>query len=406
MVKRTLAFVHNRKRAILFSLYLLPFMLNIALIDFIVPVKYDIILDNLPLFGLLITIAWLGSSILDFAVGDLTDKLGVRKTLQLGVLCGLIGTLIFGLSNNFMIMTFGIFVWGLSYVMFAIPSEAYVLGAFPKEYRGSAFGIMNFVLDIAYATAPLLGFAIIFFFGVNPAIIFAALISLITLMVISKMRDDEKEGLVNSLEDVIVRDGLVRKEFKDILKMNKKELSILFNMFISGLWFMVTFIGAPLLFFHASDDLLRGALLTFAFMVPFALMELSFGKIADSTKNRMRMIRYGFILSALFLSLFYFIENFTLLIIVAFLSALFANMGWVGSEVQTSKYLPKGKKGEFASIFVTGKDLGYDLAPLFYGLVAALGLKMPFLILAGLLLLAWLFFMISHRNIKSEKGKF
>jgi MFS family permease len=375
-------------------------MLNIAIIDFIIPIKYDVVLDNLPIFGILITIAWLGSSLLDFSIGDLTDKLGIKKTLILGVIIGFVGTMIFGLSGNVYWMTFGIFIWGLSYVMFAIPSETYVLSGFPSNYRGSAFGILNFILDIAYATSPLIGFGIIYFFGINHAIFVAAAITLVTIILLSNMRSKSKESLVNSIEDVIVKDGVVKKEFKDIGKMNAREFSILFNMFIAGLWFMATYIAAPLLFFHASEDLFRGALLTFAFMIPFALMELGFGNLADSAKNRMRMIKYGFIISSILLTVFFFIDNFWLLMITAFFVAFFANMGWVASEVHVSKYLPKGKKGEFTSIFVAGRDIGYDISPIFYGFTAILGLKVPFLFLAGFLFLAWLFFTITHRNYK------
>lgn len=388
----------NKKRAILFSLYLLPFMLNFGLIDFLIPIKYDIILNNLPLFGTIVTIMWLASTFLDFAVGSLTDRLGIKKTLRLGVFIAVIGALLFGISSNVYIMSLGVFIWGLSYVMFTIPSETYVLSKFPKNYNGSAFGIFNFALDISYAIAPLAAFGIIYFFGVNSAIISAGLVSLLTLVLISGMKDDGRENVVHSLEDVIIKDGVVTKGFRDLFKMNSKEYSVLFNMFVCGLWFMAIFIGSPLLFFHESGDILHGALLTFAFMLPFALMELGFGDMANSTKSRMSMIKYGFFLASALLGVFFYIDNFIALMAIAFCSAFFANMAWVASEVQVSRYLPKGKKGEFTSIFITAKDIGYDLAPILYGFTALLGLKMPFLILGGLLFIAWISFMVTHRN--------
>jgi MFS family permease len=387
----------QRSKAISFALYLLPFMLNIALIDFIIPIKYDAILDNLPLFGMLITLAWFGSTFLDFAIGDLTDKLGVKKTLAIGALLSFGGALIFGLTSNIALMTFGVFLWGWSYCMFAVPSETYVLSSFKKNYRGTAFGIFNFVLDIAYATAPLLGFLIISKFGVNPAIIFASVITLLTIILISRIRSHQKESLGKAIEDVVVKDKLVKRGLKDLFKMNKQELALLFNVFVCGIWFMTVFIASPLLFLINSDNLLHGALLTFAFMIPFALMELWFGDIADYSKNRHKMIKYGFFLAAFFLVALFFIDNFILLLITAALSSFFANMAWVASEVQVSKYLASGEQGEITSIFVTARDIGYDFAPLFYGFIAVLGLKMPFLVL-GLLLLFAGFFSILTRN--------
>lgn len=387
-----------RRRALVFSFSILPFMLNIALIDFLIPVKYDLVLENLPLIGFLISLAWLSSSFLDFAVGDLTDRIGVKRTLQIGVVLSFVGSLVFALSSNFLIMTFGIFIWGLSYIMITVPSDTYILSKFPRNYRGSAYGIMYFLYDLAYAVAPLLGYFVITYFGMNAMIVSAAVISLFTLPLLFVVRGKAREDVVDGVEDVIVKDGIIKKELKDLFKMDRKELSLLFNMFICGAWFMTVLIGAPLLFFHEERNLFDGALLAFAFMIPFAMFELLYGKLSDSAKNRKVMVNLGFVASAVLLVVFYFTHNFILLLVLAFLITLFANMAWVASEVHVSEYLPKGRKGEFMGIFVAGKDIGLDIAPLFYGLLAAFGLKVPFLVLGVLLFLAWLFFVIAWRK--------
>ena len=388
----------NRKKAILFSLYILPFMLNIALIDFLIPIKYDVVLENLPFFGLLVTLAWLASSFLDFAVGDITDRLGIRKTIQLGVLFSFLGTIIFAFSENFLGMTLGVFIWGLSYIMLTIPADTYLFSEFPKKYYGSAYGWMYFFYDLAYAVAPLLGFVLVSFFGFNAAIIASAILVLFTLPLVSKVRSKGREGVVQAIDNVLYKDGIIKKGFKDIKRMKLKELSLLFNMFICGMWFMVVMVGAPLLFFHGGRNLFHGALLAFAFMIPFALMELVYGRLSNSPKRRNNMIKFGFFSSAVLLFIFYFTKEFYLLLLLAVLITLTTNMAWTSTEVEVSRYLPKGRKGEFMGIFMTGKDLGFDIAPLFYGVFAVFGLKVPFFILGVLILLAWVFFMISQRK--------
>src|SRR3989344_1384638 len=388
----------NRKRAVLFSLYILPFMLNIALIDFLIPIKYDVVLENLPFFGLLVTLAWLASSFLDFAVGDITDRLGIRKTIQLGVLFSFLGTIIFAFSENFLGMTLGVFIWGLSYIMLTIPADTYLFSEFPKKYYGSAYGWMYFFYDLAYAVAPLLGFVLVSFFGFNAAIIASAILVLFTLPLVSKVRSKGREGVVQAIDNVLYKDGIIKKGFKDIKRMKLKELSLLFNMFICGMWFMVVMVGAPLLFFHGGRNLFHGALLAFAFMIPFALMELVYGRLSNSPKRRNNMIKFGFFSSAVLLFIFYFTKEFYLLLLLAVLITLTTNMAWTSTEVEVSRYLPKGRKGEFMGIFMTGKDLGFDIAPLFYGVFAVFGLKVPFFILGVLILLAWVFFMISQRQ--------
>lgn len=389
---------NNSRKAIIFSLYMLPFMLNIALIEFLMPIKYDAVLDNLPFMGLLITIAWLMSTIFDFAIGDLTDRIGIRKTLQLGVLFSFAGAIIFGVSDNFLIMTLGIMLWGFSYTFLAIPSEAYILSKFKKDHPGSAYGWFFFFYDITYAFAPLVGLLIINFYGLDAAAIFIGIFVLLSFIFAFKIPGQSKQGIVDGIDGVIVRDGLFIKEWKDLFKMNKKEISILINMFVSGFWFTVVMIGAPLLFFHAKRDIVSGALLTFAFMLPLGLMELFTGKLADSHKRRMIMIKYGFLIGGMLLLAFFFIQQFWLLLVAAALITFAVNSAWTGSEVQISEYLPKTKKGEFMGIYMSAKDLGFDLAPLFYGLLTIVGLKFPFLIVGFMLLAAGIFFALTHRK--------
>jgi MFS family permease len=388
----------DRKRAVLFSLYLFPFIMNIALIDFIIPIKYDSVLDNLPLLGFLITLAWIASSFLDFAVGDLTDKIGVRKTLQLGVALSFLGSVIFALSSNFVIMTLGVFVWGLSYVLLSTPSNTLIFSSFPKKYVGSAYGWLYSFWDIAYAFAPLLALLVVTFLSIDAVIVIAAFIPLLTLIMAFKISNKAKEGVVDGIGEVLYRDGIIRKELKDIKKMSAKELSLFLNMFVCGFWFVTILMAAPLLFFHGGGNLFQGAMLAFAFMLPMAIIELVYGRLANTHKRRTSMIKYGFLASALLLFVFYFTQDFAVMLVIAFLTTLTMNMAWVGGEVSVSEYLPKGRKGEFTGIFVAGKDLGFDLAPLFYGLFASISLKIPFLVLGIVLLTACILFFIVHRK--------
>jgi MFS family permease len=133
-------------------------------------------------------------------------------------------------------------------------------------------------------------------------------------------------------------------------------------------------------------------------MVPFALMELVYGRIADSKIRRKKMITYGFISATVFLFAFFAADNFFLLLALAALITFSANMAWSGSEVAVSEYLPKNRKGEYAGIFTAAKDIGFDLAPVFYGLFAAIDLKLPFLVLGVMLFAAWLMHFAANRQ--------
>jgi len=263
--------VIDKKRAVSFATKIFPFALNIALMEFIIPIKFDAILDHLPLLGLLVTIAWTASDFLDFIVGYLTDHVGVKKILQSGIIICLFGCLFFGLSNNIIIMTFGVFLWGFSYITMAVPSDTYVLSEFPPDYRGSAYGWLYFAQNTGYAISPLLGYFLVTQFGVNVTIVLAALIALVSFPLLSDVKSaGQKMGLWSGLKHAFFEKNMVKEIFEDLGKMGFRQFSLLLNIFISSIWFVVVLMGAQLLFFHADRDLFHGALLSFFFMLPFA----------------------------------------------------------------------------------------------------------------------------------------
>jgi len=397
----------DKRRAISFATKIFPFALSIALMDFIIPVKYDTVIDNLPLFGLLVTIAWIGSNFLDFIIGYLTDHVGVRKIMQTGVVISVIGCLIFSLSENPYIMTFGIFLWGLSYVAMAVPSDTYVLSEFPVVYRGSAYGWLYFSQNVSYALSPLLGYFLVIQFDLNIAIILAALTAMVSFPLFSDVKsNDKKMGMITGLKHAILEKNMFKEIFEDLGKMGLRQFSLLLNIFLSSLWFVVVLIGAPLLFFHDQGDLFHGALLSFFFMLPFAITITFYGKLADSQKRRKKMIILGLVLGSIPLILFYFIKDLNLLFISASLTTILVYMGWSASEVEVSNFLPEGEKGEYMGIYTSARDLGYDLAPLFYGLLAAINLKLPFLVVGIFILisgiLSFLAYRIKCKNVEGE----
>lgn len=389
----------NTRRALIFSLYLFPFMLNLGIVEFLTPVKFDIVLSNLPFIGLLITIAWFVSTIFDFAVGRLTDKIGVRKTIFIGALMGFIGTLLFGFSNNYLFMTLGILIWGFSFTFLTIPAEDYILSKTENNKVGSAYGVFSFLYSFAYAIAPLIGLMLYSYLGINWGIIIASVLCLATISLLHRIKNDPcKEGTEKGLDDSFLKENIFKKGFKDISRMNAREISILLNMFIFGTWFTIVLIGSSLLFFVGEDNLVNGALLAFAFMLPLGIIDYITGKYANLKRNIRKIIPIGLLISGIMLIIFYFVQSFWLLLVLAAVSTIFANMAWVATEVSISSHLPKGKKGEFMGIFLTGKDLGFDFAPLIYGLIAILGLKVPFLFLGILLLSALVFYLIGNKK--------
>ena len=389
----------DSKKAISFAGKIFPFALNIAIMDFLIPIKFDAVVNNLPLLGLLVTIAWTASDFLDFIVGYLTDRVGVGKILQAGIIVCIVGCLLFGLSDGLIIMTSGVFLWGFSYIIMAVPSDAFVLSEFPRDYRGSAYGWLYFSQNIGYAIAPLIGYFLIIQFGTNISAVIAAMIAVISFPLLSDVKSKSKNmNLGAGIKYTFFEKNMIKEIIEDFGKMGFKQFSLLLNIFTSSVWFVVVLIGAPLLFFHDSKDLFHGALLSFFFMLPMALIVTFYGKMADSQKKRGKMIIFGLILGAISLVIFYFIQNLNLLFICASITTLLVYMGSFSSAVEVSNYLPDGEKAEYLGIYDSARDLGYDIAPLFYGVLASINLRLPFLVIGIFIFFSGIISVFAYRS--------
>lgn len=384
----------KHREILLLSMFIAPFALSISLIEFSIPLKYDLMLENLPLFGAITSFAWLLGSFTVLSVGDLVDKIGSKRMVVLGSLAVLGGGALFALTHSVLWTTFGVLVWAIGYQAVTIPFQSYIFSEFPRNYRGSALGIYYSFFCLAYAAAPLLAFYIITNYSIDFAIMFGALAVVPTLFVRMKPLRKRYEDFGRAIREVVKDDGIVFKEMKDIAHLGHPELSLLLNQFIFGFWYVTMAIGAPLLFFVGEGDLLKSALLMFAFVFPFAFIDLIFGRMSDNPLRRKKFIYFGMAGAGLFMLGFYFVQDFPLMLLFAALTTISLDIAWIANDVAVSDYLPARKRGEFMGVFSLGRELGYDFAPVFYGMLTLLGLKFPFFAAALLVLFGWGYFSI------------
>jgi MFS family permease len=279
-----------------------------------------------------------------------------------------------------------------------VPSTSYLWSHFPRWYRGSAIGWYSLFFATSYAAAPLIAAFLIFGYSLNlPAALAVVMSAAAILLAVHLRLGAGHEDFWRALKEAIRDDGIVVKEVRDMMHLSAKEIALLFNMFVFGFWWVTFQLGAPLLFFIGEGSLWEAAIFMAAFSLPFAAMDMCYGRLCNITKNRMRFLYLGMSISAALLVAFYFADNFLLLLLIGVAMVVSTDAAWVANEVHLGSHLPKGKKGEYTGVFLLGKELGYSFAPVFYGLFAVAGLKVPFLALGALMLIGWLFFSITHR---------
>ncbi len=178
------------------------------------------------------------------------------------------------------------------------------------------------------------------------------------------------------------------------LEILKKENLILAGSFICAFWYTMMQVGIPLLFFLEENNLWASALVSAGFIFPFIFTDFFGGFLASTKQRRALIIILGFILGSFSLLVFYLSQHVWLSLLAALFSSLGINLAWNVFEIEAGLITKPGEEAKIQGILVFAKNLGWDLSPLFFGLVAQFfGLRLPFLLLAlAFIVLALIFF--------------
>jgi MFS family permease len=179
-----------------------------GLISFITPFYLQDVLKLSPTFmGMIFLVPSLLSMVLSPVSGALTDRIGARLLLTLGVLI-LMGAFLIGANlqadSHWILPTILLALTGIGSAFFNTPAQAVMVSSLPKEHWGIAVGIINGIFGLGHmlgislsgifltlafrfysgdpGTTPNPGDAQVFVASMNVTYLFALGISLIPLM--------------------------------------------------------------------------------------------------------------------------------------------------------------------------------------------------------------------------------
>lgn len=297
---------------------------------------------NKILVSLLMGIYALMQMILQIPFGALSDKIGRKKTIAIGLIIFIIGSIICASTNNIYIMIFGRFLQGSG----AIGSVATAMIAdFTKEEnRSKAMAIMGMSIGLSFALSLIISPIISAKFGFNSLFLISAFVSLIGLILLFVAVS--KEPIIKMVDEKI--------PLKIVLK-NKDIVIITFVNFFQKMLMNSIFLLIPYElgknFLYPKEEFYKIYLLC----VIFGLISMALSGIFADKKKISKNIILGAILC--FIAGFFFIaisSNFKILSLFVFgVVTFFIGFNSLEPILQSliSKYAKSNQKGATIGAF-------------------------------------------------------
>ena len=197
--------------------------------------NYISILDGADKKGLIITLFTISAAISRPFSGKLSDTIGRKKVIYLGIICSFFVMLIYPFSYSVLFFLILRFLHGFSAGFAPTGATALLTDLIPEKSRGHAMGIWGTFISLGIGVGQTLGSWIYLSFGFTILFLIGALFSLIAFVLIFWI----KETLVNQQK---FNFKLLRITWKDVFEPNVLPAAfvMLLSAMCSGMIFVLT----------------------------------------------------------------------------------------------------------------------------------------------------------------------
>jgi len=371
---------------------------------FFLPQLAEKLTSNVGYVGVLLAIPAATALVVDIPLGDLTDKVGVRRVLLFGILGLTVAGFLFRAVSTTTSLILFLILFGLLYQLFYIPTETYVMDKSPKvarsEYLGGYTSMVHLGLSVGAVVA---GYLLVSgmdegIFAVSNMYVLACLVAGGLALLLFRDYRKMREGLVEGIEEVVIKDRVYFRELLDYRKLGSTGFSVLALTFIITLFDGMVWALEPLLYRSLGIQPFYGGIILAAFVVPLIVFEVPAGFLADRYGKR-KMLFLGLFVSGVFSILFGFAQSPAMLFAFAFCATIGLAMVWPAMEGILADASDSIGRGESVGVWSISRDAGYAAGPFVGGVVAYYSsLSMPF-ILAGVVLILFAFVVASTRKL-------
>jgi len=197
--------------------------------------NYISILDGADKKGLIITLFTISAAISRPFSGKLSDTIGRKKVIYLGIICSFFVMLIYPFSCSVLFFLILRFLHGFSAGFAPTGATALLTDLIPEKSRGHAMGIWGTFISLGIGVGQTLGSWIYLSFGFTILFLIGALFSLIAFILVFWI----KETLVNQQK---FNFKLLRISWKDVFEPNVLPAAfvMLLSAMCSGMIFVLT----------------------------------------------------------------------------------------------------------------------------------------------------------------------
>ncbi len=274
--------------------------------------------------GLLGGVFFLSFAIFQIPAGILIDRYGPRKVMSAVIIFGVLGSIIFALSNSFYSLLVGRIFMGLGCSICLMGSLVLITRWSNTDQFSKLAGIILAVGGIGglLATTPLSYFSELY--GWRLSFWLAAVVTFFVMLLYYFVLEDREKGLVtNKTNDSISPKNLLfvlkERNFKFMIPMSLMSYSSL--VVILGLW------GAPYLKdIHGLDSIERGKILMLM-AISWNIGSFVFGRLRSLFGSYKRVVIFGSLGVIFLLLILSFISNINSI----YLHILFCVLGFFGA---------------------------------------------------------------------------
>lgn len=310
--------------------------------------------------------------------GVLADKLG-RKRLIIASFLLLSAVLFAFFVNTGLYLLIGLQIaFGIAMVPAWITSEAFIKDISPTGRRGEFRSVFGTFANAGLFLGPLIGGLLADRFGIRTPYLFSALMLLASLLLVSKLRDNNRDSAGTSTRSSGMRNDdllVVLKEFRQHRELNVLALCTVALFF----WYSARWVFGPLFLHHLGYSPFIIGLWMAISAAPFMLFQIPIGKLGDKI-GKTRLICLGFVISTIFIIPLGFLESLSSLLVTIFIISLGTTLVEPLIEARVTEIAPRERYGAYSGIFEFAKTLGFMLGPVGSSLVVFLfGISYSFL---------------------------
>ena len=330
------------------------------------------------LIGMAIGVYGISQALLQIPFGILSDRLGRKKIIIIGLLIFMIGSVVAALSTNIYGVLLGRAIQGSGAI--AAPIMALVADLTQEVHRTKAMALIGLSIGVSFGIAITAGPVIAGFIGVHGIFWLIAVLSIIAIFVVLYLVPNPEKSKVHRDAEVVPGQFLNILKNVDLLRLN-------YGIFILHATLTASFVVLPLLMRDAGllpaehwKVYLPVFVVSMAAIIPFVILA--------EKKRKMKMVFIGAIAALVLADLGLMQFSHNLIGIIGFLWLFFTGFNLLEATLPSliSKTAPGDLRGTAMGIYSTsqflGAGLGGGIGGWCYGQFGAAGVFM-FCALAG-----------------------